>query len=236
MTLMYDELSMKGFSDAVKEDPIVFLPVGATEEHGIHLPLGSDTIQAREICNLVAQRVNGIVLPPISYGVSTSLRDFPGTISISYDALHHFVRDILKELVRNEIRKIVIISGHGSQVHMAALRSACEEISEMSEIRVILLCDYEIAYRLRGKQGIPSDDGHGGVIETSRVLAFAPSLVSDDRPKGVDSTPDFFVARHKKGYLTEGIIGDSSRASSSLGIQINQYVVDELVKAIKSVM
>jgi creatinine amidohydrolase len=236
MTILYEELNLRSFAERVKEDPIVFLPVGATEEHGSHLPLGSDTIQAREVCGLVAQRVNGIVLPPVPYGVSTSLRDYPGTISISYNALYAIVKDILSELVRNGIRKIVVLSGHGAQTHMAALRSACEEVAEAGDTRIILLCDYDIAYRLRGKQDIPPDDGHGGVIETSRVLAFRPSLVSDNRSKGKDLTPEFFIPRHKSKYMTEGIIGDSSKATPALGSQINMYVVEELVKAVNAVM
>ncbi len=233
---IYDELNFEALASSVTEDPIVFLPIGATEEHGRHLPLGSDTFQAVDMCNALAQRLNGLILPPLAYGVSTSLTDFPGTISLSYSTLNSMVHDILSELVRNEIRKIVVVSGHGSQVHMAAIRAACEEISGASDVRIIALCDYDIAYRLRGKQGIPAGDGHGGMIETSRVLAIRPALVSEDRPSGTDSTPEFFVARHKKRYMAEGIIGDSSKARAELGQQINSYIVEELVKAIRAVM
>ena len=233
---MFDELSFETLGARVADDPVVFLPIGATEEHGRHLPLGSDTFQAVDMCNALAQRVNGLVLPPLAYGVSTSLRDFPGTISISHQALNTIVREILSELVRNEIRKIVVVSGHGAQVHMSAIKSACEEISDASDVRIIALCDYDVAYRLRGKQGIPAADGHGGMIETSRMLAVRPSLVSDDRPSGQDTTPDFFIARHRKRYMTEGIIGDSTKATAALGQQINLYIVEELVKAIRAVM
>lgn len=236
LTQMYDELSFEALAARVTDDPVVFLPIGATEEHGRHLPLGADTFQAIDMCNALAQRVNGLVLPPLSYGVSTSLKEFPGTISISFQALNIVVRDILRELVRNEIRKIVVVSGHGAQVHMSAIKSACEEVSDASDARIMALCDYEVAYRQKGRQGIPQDDGHGGMIETSRMLAIRPSLVSEDRPSGRDTTPDFFVTRHRKRYMAEGIIGDSSKASASLGLQINSYVVEELVKAIRAVM
>ncbi len=236
LTQMYDELNFEALASRVTDDPIVFLPIGATEEHGRHLPLGSDTFQAIDMCNALAQRVNGLVLPPVSYGVSTALRDFPGTISITFQTLNSMIRDILSELVRNEIRKIVIVSGHGAQVHMSAIKSACEEISAASDVRIMALCDYDVAYRLRGKQGIPASDGHGGMIETSRLLVSRPSLVSEDRPSGQDTTPDFLVARHRKRYMTEGIIGDSSKASAALGQQINSYIVEELVKAIRAVM
>jgi len=110
-----DALSFAGFESLAKEDLICILPVGATEEHGKHLPLGSDTIQAVYTARAIAERVNALVLPPVPYGVSTSLRDFPGTISISFDALRLLIRDILRELLRNGIRRMVVSPPPGPQ-------------------------------------------------------------------------------------------------------------------------
>lgn len=236
MALMYDELSFESFEAALKEDPVCILPVGATEEHGRHLPLGSDSAQAVQTARALAERIKGLVLPALPYGVSTSLRDFPGTISLGYDALHSLVVDILKELIRNGVRKIVVLSSHGAQSHMSAIRTACEEAAELGDVKIMALCDYEIAYRLRGTGSIPADDGHGGVVETSRMLAFAPDLIGSARPSGKDSTPSFLVSKHKRRYMTEGIIGDSAKASAELGKQINSYVTEELVKAVRAVM
>ncbi len=236
MALTYDELTFESFEGELKEDPICILPVGATEEHGKHLPLCSDTTQAIHTARALAERVKGLVLPPIPYGVSTSLKDFPGTLSVSFDALRILVRDILKELVRNGVRKIVVLSSHGAQAHMSAIRTACEEAAEQGDVKIMALCDYEIAYKLRGTGSIPVDDGHGGVVETSRMIAFTPSLVGENRPSGKDSTPPFLVSRHKRRYMTEGIIGDSSKATADLGRQINSYVIEELVKAVRAVM
>ncbi len=236
MALAYDEMSFESFEGELKGDPICILPVGATEEHGKHLPLCSDSTQALYTARALAERVKGLVLPPISYGVSSSLKDFPGTLSISFDALRLLVRDILKELIRNGVRKIVVISSHGAQAHMSAIRTACEEVADLGDVKLMALCDYEIAYRLRGTGSIPIDDGHGGVVETSRMLALAPELVGEARPSGKDSTPSFLVSRHKRRYMTEGIIGESSKATADLGKQINSYVIEELVKAVRAVM
>lgn len=236
MVFSYDELTFASFETEVKAGRICILPVGATEEHGKHLPLCSDTVQATSTARALAERVNGLVLPPLPYGVSTSLRDFPGTISISFDSVRYVVRDVLRELIRNGIRKIVVLSSHGAQAHMAAIRTACDEATEQSDVRILALCDYEIAYKLRGTGSIPADDGHGGMVETSRMLAYAPELVTGERPVGKDSTPAFLVSRHKRKFMSEGIIGDSSRASADLGRQINSYVIEELVTAVKAVM
>ncbi|MEM3851999.1 MAG: creatininase family protein, partial [Methanomassiliicoccales archaeon] len=148
MSFEMQELSFEMFEIKAKEDPVFILPIGATEEHGRHLPLGSDTMQAVYTARAVAERVGGLVLPVIPFGVSTSLRDFPGTISVSFSSLHSIVKDILSELIRNGARKIVVISSHGAQAHMAAIRTACEEIAENSEVKIIALCDYEILYKL----------------------------------------------------------------------------------------
>lgn len=236
MALMYDELTFEEFEAEIKKDPVCILPIGATEEHGRHLPLGSDSTQAVETARALAERVGGLVLPPVMYGVSSTLRDFPGTISISLESMRLFVRDILREAIRNGIRKIVVLSGHGAQSHMSAIRTACEEVADQGDVKIMALCDYEIAYRLRGTGQVPVDDGHGGVVETSRMLALAPGSVKESRPSGKDSTPSFLVSRHKKRYMTEGIIGDSSKASGDLGKQINSYVIEELVRAVRAVM
>lgn len=236
MALLYDELTIESFETDQKAEPVCILPVGATEEHGRHLPLGSDSIQAVHTARALAERVGGLVLPLLPYGVSTSLRDFPGTLSISFEALRLIVKDILRELVRNGVKKIVVLSSHGAQAHMAAIRTACEEVVEQSDAKIIALCDYEIAYRLRGTGSIPTDDGHGGVVETSRMLVFAPALVGNARPAGRDATPPFLITRHKKRYMPEGIIGDSTKAGTDMGRQINSYVIEELVKAVKAVM
>jgi len=236
LKIRYDELSFSEFETEIKDDPVFLLPVGATEEHGRHLPLGSDTYQATEIAARVAERIRGYVLPAIPYGVSEDLTDFPGTISVSFETLRSMVRDVLKELVRNGARRLVVISGHGSQLHMAAIRSACQEIVQASDAKALALCDYEIAYRLRGTLSIPQGDGHGGQIETSRMLAISESLVQEARPSGRNTAPPFLIPRHRRNYMTEGIIGDTSSASADLGRQINSYVVDELVKLINEVM
>lgn len=220
----------------MKEEPICILPIGATEEHGRHLPLGSDTIQASSMAEALAERLNALVLPPIPYGISSSLRDFPGTISISFESLHLMVRDILREAVRNGFKKIIVLSSHGAQAHMAAIRTACEEVVEGTDAKIIALCDYEIAYRLRGTASVPQDDGHGGMIETSRMLFIAPSLVGSDRPSGTDTSPPFTVLRRRRQYFTEGIIGNSSSATPELGRQVNSYIIEEIVKLAKAVM
>ena len=113
-------MTSEEFAAIVKKDPVVILPVGALEEHGRHLPLGADVIQPLHVVDEVARRANAYVAPAIPYGVCTTTRPYPGTVSVSVDALKGYVRDILADFVRNGVRRVMILSGHAGREHMMA--------------------------------------------------------------------------------------------------------------------
>ena len=125
--LWFDELSMKEAEKAAKTDIAIIFPVGSVEEHGEHLPLSTDSIQPEFVALEVAKRTKSLVAPTLRYGVCNSTRGFPGTISISFEALYKMVKDVLEEFIRNGFRRILILSGHAGQSHMAALRLAAQE-------------------------------------------------------------------------------------------------------------
>ena len=79
---LLEEMSWQEIEEGQKETKTVILPVGATEEHGPHLPTFTDTIQALETARAVAQRREVFLAPPIHYGVCRSTRGFPGTITV----------------------------------------------------------------------------------------------------------------------------------------------------------
>src|SRR5437879_4389602 len=116
-------MTSEEFAAIAKKDPVVILPVGALEEHGRHLPLGADVIQPLHVVDEVARRTNAYVAPAIPYGVCTTTRPYPGTVSVSVDALKGFVRDVLADFVRNGVRRVMILSGHAGREHMMALRA-----------------------------------------------------------------------------------------------------------------
>src|SRR3989475_396494 len=92
-------MTSEEFAAIAKKDPVVIVPVGALEEHGRHLPLGADVIQPLHVVDEVARRTHAYVAPPIPYGVCTTTRPYPGTVSVSVDALKAFVRDVLADFV-----------------------------------------------------------------------------------------------------------------------------------------
>lgn len=229
-----DEISSKDFARLVKDDPVAVVPVGSLEEHGEHLPLGTDSMQAEEVARRLAQEIGALILPPIGYGECRSTRNFPGTVSLSFETVQMLAFDIVSELRRNGLRKIVILSGHAGSGHMAALRLGAQRAVEQNpDIKVMVLSDYDIAYDLRGKE-FPDDDGHAGRIETSRMLNIRPELVGDARPRGKARPPRFMVLPDPEEYFPTGVMGDSSGSSAECGRRIDDYVVDNLVSLVKA--
>jgi len=229
-----DEPSSAEFGALVKKDPLVFLPLGAVEEHGAHLPLCTDSVQPEYIVEKVAAKLPGPVLiaPPIRYGNCVTTRNFPGTISLSFDTLRALIEDILEELCRNGIRRIVIVSGHAGGAHMAALRTAGETVvEETPDLRLMVLSDYDIAYELRGKE-FDDRDGHAGAIETSRVMAIRPGLVKKRGIRSYDRPPRFMIVAHPEKHFPTGVMGDATGASPAQGRRINGFIIKGLVALI----
>jgi creatinine amidohydrolase len=232
----FDELTMEEFRLKMEseEQPVVVLPIGAVEEHGEHLPLGTDTFQPLHVIEKVSEQVDLLIAPPIFYGLCNSTRNFPGTISLRFATLYNLILDILNEFARHGVRRIVILSGHAGRPHMAAIKEAGSELMRTNpEIKLMVLSDYDIVYELRGKEFDPAD-GHAGDIETSRILAIRPELVKGE---GVASKPDFPPYRilpDPEKYFPSGIMGDPTKADEKKGERLNEYVVEKLVELIKT--
>jgi len=239
--LWFDELNMRDVKECAKSSSALIVPVGSVEEHGTHLPLCTDSVQPEYVAVEVAKRTGCLVAPPLRYGICDSTRGFPGTISIGFESLHMVARDVLEEIVRNGFRRILVLSGHAGQAHMAALRLAAQEViwhhqSESGEkkCRIKVCSDYDFAYELRGKY-FSEKDGHAGAIETSRVMAIRPDLVMKGRV-GKESSPKlprFEIVADAQKYFPSGVIGDPTAASRRKGKMINSYVVDNVVRLVE---
>ena len=231
--VLIEEITSEEFARRAKKKPLAIVPFGSVEEHGSHLPLCTDSFQAEEIAYRIAPMFDAMVCPPIRYGECRSTRNFSGTLSLSYDTVRAIAVDILSELCRNGIDKIMIISGHAGSSHMAALKEGAFEIVEKHRnLKVMVLSDYDIAYELRGKE-FPEDDGHGGLIETSRILGIRSELVQKPRPRGRERPPRFMVLPDPEKYFPAGIVGDTREASARKGRTIDDYIVRELAKLVK---
>ncbi len=227
-----EDMTRDEFSAAIDRDPVIIIPLGATEAHGPHLPLGTDSIQPEWVADRLAQRIGGLVAPPIRYGMHSSTRNMPGTIDISFDTLHHLILDILESLVRNGVKRFLLLSGHAGGSHMAAIKEACRRVAMSYGSRIMLLTDYEIADELESQRSVGARDGHGGVIETSRVMHIRPELVKEQRGRGEFISHGYMVMPDPERCFPQGFAGDASQASADLGKELNEYVVRRLEELI----
>lgn len=239
LSFRFDELSTKEAEKAAAAGSVVILPIGSIEEHGDHLPLCTDSLQPEYIALEVAKKTGCLVLPPLPYGVCTSARNFPGTISIEFDSLYRIIRDIIAELARNGFNKIIILSGHAGQLHMGALRLAAQNVILQNEntkpkkrIRVMVLSDYDFAYELKGKY-FNEKDGHAGAIETSRIMAIKPTLIKSRGKSSYPNMPRFEIVANPERHFPTGVIGDPTAASAGKGRMINKYILEQVANLVK---
>lgn len=173
----------------------VLLPLGATEQHGHHMALNVDVVIPTAICERVARAVGGLVAPTVPYGNRSQPRSgggpaFPGTINLSAHTFSLVVRDIIVELYRQNVRRIVVLNGHYENIwpSVEGIELALDAIgSDKVDSLTILRMDHwefarpETISRIfpDGYPGIELE--HASVIETSMMLAIRPDLVDLDR-------------------------------------------------------
>ncbi len=190
-TVFLAELSWPEFARRIAAGAPVFIPFGATEQHGRHMPLGVDAIIPTWISAEVARHCGGLVAPPIAYGNRSQPRSgggpaFPGTINITATTLAWLLRDILTELYRHGARRLVVVNGHYENIwpsvegiELALDHIGCERTQGLKILRIDHweLVRPETLARVfpDGYPGIELE--HASVIETSIMLALRPELV-----------------------------------------------------------
>lgn len=218
---------------ALDPKPPLLVPVGIVEEHGPHLPLDTDTIQAIATCEETAKRIGAIVAPAMAYGNCSSTKNFPGSFSLSFDTLRATAREILLDCKRHGFGTVAFVSGHAGGAHMRALRLAAEEVVVLHpEMRVFVLSDYELLGGLDSP--FPKWDGHAGGMETSRMLALRPDLVKGTAAPHRVQFPDFLVEAHPERRFPSGVMGDPSKASAEMGKRANEWIVERLVELLRA--
>jgi creatinine amidohydrolase len=222
------DLDSRSLEARLKENPVVILPVGALEAHGPHLPLGADQIQAEATADALALRIHALVGPTIAYGVCPAARNFPGTISLALAELETYAEGVIGEYARMGVRRLVVLSGHAERVHMAALHEGADRAMRSHPgLRTLVLSDYDFVYELKGREA-PESDGHGGLLETSRVLALAPDRVGAERPNVGHRRSPFVPGAARPEQWSESVMGDTRPASADLGARVQAHVLGRL--------
>src|SRR5512142_3340323 len=186
---------------AFKRTSFVVVPIGSTEQHGPHLPLGTDFLVARELGRRIGERANVIVTPTIPVGYAQYHAVFPGTLSFSEDTLTNAYIDLCKNLLRYGATHIFFMNGHGG--NMVALRRCGEWLREQC-VPSAVACWWEMTHVVHPEWMAL---GHACYVETSMILALDASLpdmasavVAVNKPlTGNIALDDLRAARFKGG-------------------------------------
>ena len=170
---------------------VVILPVGAVEEHGPHLPIGTDSVETYEIGLQAARQAGVVIAPLVWFGNSRGFMDFPGTVAIRPEALKEYLRDAALSLIRHGFTRPVILDGHGG--NYGILDVLAEDIHLETGALICHVRAWDLA-TLPKPEGIPAYDGHGGSSETSVMLYLTPEDV--DQQRYVDSQPELELTRY----------------------------------------
>lgn len=232
--MLIEELTLEEFAAGLRKTRTVLIPFGSVEEHGPHLPLATDTLQAVEVAKGAARELPLFVAPAIPYGNCRSTSCHPGTVSITTATLKMLLKDLVRSFHGQGLRTFVVLTGHAGGAHRMALQDAGEELlAELPDIRVAVVTEYELA-REEGEGLIETrDDAHAGEIETSRILHSHPQLVKGTAAAEYPTFPWHILVRNKLKYWPGGVWGDPTKATAAKGKELERRVVARLVALVR---
>ena len=112
--MRWEELTSPEIGALDRDRTVLVLPLGSVEQHGNHMPLGTDTLLAQAVCLAAAEQAGKVaVLPPPWYGFSAHHMRFPGSITLRAETLMALAEDVVGAVVKHGFRRILIVNGHG---------------------------------------------------------------------------------------------------------------------------
>ena len=208
-----------------KKKQIAIIPVGSIEQHGPHLPISTDSDIVTEISKKISDRINGILLPTLNYGISEE--HFPFfNLSIKKSTLSKILEDICESLIKNGISRILIINGHYGNLN--SLKIFERKQKKNQKIKVFSYWKY-----------MKREFDHAGNVETSIMLAISKKVNMKKAKKGfqTDGLSKQEISKINKlaqksfpKVTGNGVWGDPTKSSASLGREIIKEIVNNLVK------
>jgi creatinine amidohydrolase len=220
----------------------VVVPLGSVEQHGPHLPLGTDAMFGDEIGRAAAERLSAFLAPTMPVGCSRHHLAFAGTMSLEEETYHHVVMDIVRTLASHGFKRIVLLPTHGG--NFRPLEEALEQLGPLEGVKVIAFTDVGVLARTMmatgAELGITAAEGgiHAGEWETSMMLNLRPELVHMERAESgyvgdLASGMQRFFSEGVHVLAENGVFGDPRRASAEAGKKYVERLVDEVVRTVE---
>jgi creatinine amidohydrolase len=170
--------------EALKTTDMALIPVGSVEQHGRHLPLGTDIFAAIEMAQLIARKTDIIVAPVSILGYADYHMGFPGTMTLTPETFEAVLFEGVQSLVRHGFKRFLIYTGHGG--NNTSITKVIHRINHQTGATAISLNAIQLP-PLEGVEEVQLD-WHAGVSETSKMLYLTPSLVQIEKAEKPELT------------------------------------------------
>jgi creatinine amidohydrolase len=224
---------------------VVLLPVGATEAHGPHLPLGTDVYLSEALAKRAAQTlsqqgVTCVIAPSLAYAVTEFGAPFAGTVSLDPDAATALYTAVCAGLHRSGFERVCIVNSHLEAAHVTALRAATAAVFAKTGRRVAFADNTERRWARTLTDEFKRGTCHAGSYETSLLLAAQPQLVRSEVARALPENESDFLAAVKRGAGTfpdaggpQAYFGQPATASLAEGEDTYERLVAMVVATIQ---
>lgn len=209
--------------DVLAKDPRLIVPVGTTEQHGPHLPLGADTIIIDRLADDLSAEFQVLRAPTVEYGVNAATdTSYPGNATVRRKTLHRFMNDLVGTWEEGGVEQFIILTAHGHDPHQEALSTLRTRQATIRTVDIFTV-------PLRSHEELPI---HGGEIDTSLLLYVESDLVA------LDAAEDYVPARRRASRPRHarqtvpsegpGSVGLPTKASIEKGRALYQLIYERI--------
>jgi creatinine amidohydrolase len=231
---LLEELTWPAVAALIDEGhDLALLPVGATEQHGRHLPLSTDSEIAAAVCREASRRTGVPVLPTVQIGSSGAHTEkWPGTLSLPPRLLVDVVVELARWVRAAGFRKLLVVNAHVGNA--AALKIAVEEVRAQGELRIGLADWYRLTPEIAAVVTADADDWHAHAAETSLMLHLRPDLVRREEIRDdPDRTEGLVFSYTVAETSVDGLTGAPSRGTAEDGARLFDAVAAALADRIE---
>lgn len=222
-------LSPEAVRAHLERDPRLIIPVGTTEQHGPHLPLGIDTILIERLAGDLSAEFGVLLAPTVEYGVNARTRTpYPGNATLRRKTLHRFMNDLVGSWEEGGVRSFVILTAHDYEPHQEALGTLRTRGASLRTVDIF-------SARMEGEVDDARHPIHGGLIDTSLLLYIDQSLVTLESARDFVPPAGRLWRRSRAGTVPAegpGSVGYPTRASIEMGRRLYHLIYERIAARI----